>query len=138
MPSIVSSIHADLQHRSMYRSLFLQVPTDPCHSILLDQQLLNLKFHGIDGLLELRGLIGGDGAGNDGPTDAAGTAEGHFAGHKDVGDILVFAQERQMQENFNGFRVSRHDDHFADPSIQGFGGLVGTLFGLFVVGGLLN
>jgi hypothetical protein len=43
-----------------------------------------------------------------------------------------------VKKNFNWLGVGRHDDEFGDTSIQGLGGLVGSLLGLLVVGGLLD
>jgi len=43
-----------------------------------------------------------------------------------------------VQQNFDRFGVGRHDDHFADAAVQGFGRLVRSLLGLLVVGGLLD
>lgn len=43
-----------------------------------------------------------------------------------------------MEQDFNRFGIGRHDNHLADAAVQRLGGLVRTLLGLLVVGGLLN
>lgn len=51
---------------------------------------------------------------------------------------LVLAQEREVEKDSERGSVGREDDHFADTTVQGLGGLVGTLLQLTVVTGLLN
>jgi hypothetical protein len=58
--------------------------------------------------------------------------------NKDIGNILIFTQQGQMQENFNGFGVRRHDNELTDAAVERLGGLVGTLFDLLVVRRLLD
>lgn len=43
-----------------------------------------------------------------------------------------------MQQDFNRLRIGSHDDDFGDTAVECLGGFVGTLFGLLVVGGLLD
>ena len=43
-----------------------------------------------------------------------------------------------MEKNLDRLRVSRHDDHFGDPTVEGLGRLVRALLQLLVIGGLLN
>lgn len=43
-----------------------------------------------------------------------------------------------MEENLKRLGISGHDDELTDTTVEGLGGLVGTLFELFVVGRLLN
>lgn len=38
------------------------------------------------------------------------------------GTHLVFGQQGQVQQNFNGFRVSRHHNNLADAAVEGLGG----------------
>ena len=105
---------------------------------LLDEKLLDLDLHAVDGALKLRSFVGGDGAGDDWTRNAAGTAEGDLAGNEDVRDVLVLAEEGQMEENFDRFGIGGHDDHLTDTTVQCLGGLVGTLLGLLVVRSLLD
>ena len=68
------------------------------HFLFLDEKLLDFELHAVDAPFELGGFVGGDGGGDDGTGNAAGTAEGDLAGDKDVRDVLVLAQQRQMQQ----------------------------------------
>ena len=104
----------------------------------LDQELLDLELDGQDLGLEIRTLVGGDGASNNGAGDTAGTAESGLGGDENVGDVLVLAKKRQVQENLNGLGVGGHDDELGDTTVEGLGGLVSTLLELLVVGGLLD
>jgi hypothetical protein len=45
----------------------------------LDQELLNLNLHAVDGTLELRSLVSGNGARNNGARDSAGTSKSDLA-----------------------------------------------------------
>lgn len=58
--------------------------------------------------------------------------------NKNVWDVLVLTQERQMKKNLDGLGISCHNDKFRDTSIQGLRSFISTLFCLFVVGCLLN
>lgn len=88
--------------------------------------------------LQLGSFVGGHGDGDDRAADTAGTAKSGLGGDKDVRDVLVFAQQGQVEQDFEGFGVGSHDDEFRDTAVEGLGGFVGTLAELLVVGGLLN
>lgn len=59
-------------------------------------------------------------------------------GDKHVRYIFILAKQRQVQQDFNRLGISSHNDDFGDATVECFGGLVGTLLGLLVVGGLLH
>lgn len=88
--------------------------------------------------LKLRSVVGGDAGSNDGSRDTAGAAKGDLGRNKDVGNVLVLAQERKMQDNLDGRSVGSHDDELGDTTVQGLGGLVSALLQLTKVGGLLD
>ena len=72
-------------------------------------------------------FVGEDGAGNDGAGDAAGTAEGGAGVDEDVRDVLVFAEEREVQQNSKGLRVGSEDDQLRDTTVQRLGGCEETV-----------
>jgi len=90
----------------------------------LDEQLLDRQLERLDLRLELRPLVGRDGARDDGPRDAARAAERRFRRHKDVGHVLVLGQEGQVQEDLDGLGVGGHDDELGDAAVERLGGCV--------------
>jgi hypothetical protein len=55
-----------------------------------------------------------------------------------VGSVLVLAEKRQVEEDGQRSSVGGEDDNLRDTSVEGLGGLVGTLLELAVVAGLLH
>ena len=55
-----------------------------------------------------------------------------------VGSVLVLAEKRQVEEDGQRGGVGGEDDDLRDTSVEGLGGLVGTLLELAVVAGLLH
>ena len=104
----------------------------------LDQELLDVELELLDLVLELAALVGGDAGGDHGTGDATGPSQGGLAGDKDVGHVLVLGEEREVEEDLDGLSVGGHDDHLADATVEGLGGLVGALFDLLVVGRLVD
>ncbi len=45
---------------------------------------------------------------------------------EDVGNVLVFAEEGDVEENFQGFGVGSKNDELRLASVQGFGRLIGA------------
>jgi hypothetical protein len=55
-----------------------------------------------------------------------------------VRDILILAKKRQVKKDLDRFRIRCQDDQLTDTAVQRLGGLIGSLFDLFVVGCLLD
>ena len=55
-----------------------------------------------------------------------------------VGSVLVLAKKRQVEKDGQRRGVGGQDDNLGDTSVEGLGGLVGTLLQLAVVAGLLH
>lgn len=87
---------------------------------------------------ELGSLVGGDGSGNDGSGDTAGTAQLSLGWDENVWNVLIFAEQWEMEEDLEWGGVGGHDDELGDTTVEGLGGLVGSLLELAVVGGLLS
>lgn len=104
----------------------------------LDHESLNLILQAPDLVHEITGLVGGDASGDDGSADTASTAESGLRWDVDVGDVLVLAEQRQVQQDGEGSGVGGEDDDLGNTAVQGLGGLVGSLLQLLVVGGLLD
>lgn len=105
---------------------------------ILDHQALNLVLQVADGGSQVGSLVGGDAAGDDGAGNTGSTAESHLAGDVDVGDVLVLAQQGQVQNDGQGGGIGGQNDDLGGSAVQGLGGLVGTLLQLAVVAGLLD
>ena len=54
-------------------------------------------------------------------------AKGLLGANKDVGDILVLAEQRDVEENLEGLAVCRQHNKLSLPTVQSLGRLVGTL-----------
>ena len=60
------------------------------------------------------------------------------SGYSHVSDVLVLAEQGNVQQNGQRSGISSEDDNLGDTTVEGLGGLVGTLLQLAVVGGLLD
>merc|ERR1719382_1524332 len=107
-------------------------------SLPLKQQLLNLLLDGLNLRLDLRALILSDTGSNDRSAHTTSSSERLLGSDEHVGDVLVLAEERDVEQDLQGLRVSRHDDKLRLSSVESLGGLIGSLPQLFVVGGLLD
>ena len=109
-----------------------------CKPYNLDHEPLDLVLQAPDLVHQVAGLVGGDAGSDDGSADAAGSAQGGLGGDVDVGDVLVLAEQRQVQEDGEGRGVGGEDDDLGDAAVERLGGLVGTLLQLLVVRCLLD
>jgi hypothetical protein len=74
-------------------------------SISLNGESLNLVLESIDGLGQIATLVGVDGSGDNGAADTAGATKGHLGRNVDVGDVLVFGEERKMENDGEGVGI---------------------------------
>jgi len=104
----------------------------------LNQQSLNLILDGPNLALQLGGLVRGDTGGDNATADTTSAAKRDLGRNKNVGDVLIFTKKRQVEENLDGLSVGGEHNEFADTTIEGLGGFIGSLLQLAVVGRLLN
>jgi len=104
----------------------------------LNHYLVDGPLDRLELALELAVLRGGDARGDDRSRYVASTPQGRLGLNEDVRNVLFFTKQGKMQENFEGFRVGSENDEFSDTTIQGFRGLVGALFELLVLSGLID
>lgn len=101
-----------------YSSCFIRETTvqQKSHEESLDGHLnrLNLRF-------ELRSLLNGDWGSDDGARHAAGSAQSLFGADKHIWHVLVFAQERQVEDDLQWFGISSHHNKLGYASVQGLG-----------------
>lgn len=84
---------------------------------ILDHQTLDLVTDGADLGVQVTGLVGGDGAGNDGTGDTSGATESHLGGNVDVGDVLVLTEKRQVQNDGQRGSVGGQDDEVGGTTV---------------------
>lgn len=75
----------------------------------------------VDLVIQLRTLVGHNGARDDGTRHTAGTTQGNLRRHKHVGNVLVFTQERNVENDFQGLRIGSHHNEGGLSSIQSLG-----------------
>jgi len=103
-----------------------------------NQKLLDVLLNGDDGRLELRLLIDRHGTGDHRARHATRSTQRRFRSDKDVRDVLVLAEQREMQDDLERFCIRRHHDELGDASIQRLRRLVGTFLQLLVIAALLD
>lgn len=74
---------------------------------------------GIDLRPQFPSFVGSDGSGDNRSRNSTSTSESGFRGNENVRNVLVFTEEGQVKENFNGFGIGSHDDEFTDTSVEG-------------------
>lgn len=87
---------------------------------------------------QLRSLVNGDRTGHDWTRHSACTAQRLLGTNENVRNVFVFAQQWQMQKDFQWFRVGSHHNEFGQTSVQCLGRFVGTFLQLVVVQRLLQ
>lgn len=104
----------------------------------LNQQGLDLVLNTVNLVLDGRSVVRGDRGSNDWSGDTTSSTQGGLGRNKDVWNVLVLAQQGQVQQDLNRLSVGSHDDELRDTSVQGLGGLVSTLLQLSQTLGLLD
>ena len=125
---------------------------------ILDHQTLDLVTDGANLGVQVTGLVGGDGTGDDRAGDTSGTTEGHLGGNVDVGNVLVLTEKGQVKDDGKGGGVGSQDNQVGGTTVthlamailnidrmglvylpvQALGGLVSTLLQLTNVTSLLD
>ena len=105
--------------------------------------MFNLVSHLVEGFSELTLLDVEDGSSYDVARDATGSSKISLLGNVDVGDVLysklksnwltylVFAEEREMEDDLQRLGVSSKDEESSHTSVEGFGGLVSSFLQLY-------
>ena len=104
----------------------------------LNQQSFNLVFDRVDLRFDWRRVVGGDGSSNNWSGNTTSSTQSNSGWNKNVWNVFIFTQQWQVQQNFNWFTISGHDDKFGNTPVQSLGGFVSTFFQLSQVGSLLN
>jgi hypothetical protein len=88
---------------------------------LLDHKTFNTILEFADLRHEVAGLVGGDGSSDDGAGDTTCATKGSLAGDIDVGDVLVFGEQRQMQQDCQRRSIGGQDDDFRSTTVESLG-----------------
>merc|ERR1719378_1867049 len=103
-----------------------------------EQQLLNFLLDSLNLRFYLRSLILSHTCSYDWSANSTSSSQSLLGSHEHVGDILILAEKRNVEKNLQRLAVSCQDDELRLASVQGLGGLVGSLPQLLVIGRLLN
>lgn len=85
-----------IEHDELLKRKTQRLREEPEAHLLLDDKDLSV---------ELSSLVGGDGGSDDGSGDTTGSSKSGLGGKEDVGDVLVLAEERKVEEDLNGLGV---------------------------------
>jgi hypothetical protein len=77
------------------------------------------NLDGVDLTPKLTRLVGSNRGSNHRARNTASATKGSLGGDKDVRDVLVLAEEGEVEEDLDGFRVGGHDDELADTAVEG-------------------
>lgn len=103
------------------RSAFNPAPKVSAAYPSLNGQSLDLLLQSLDLARQLRQLVGADAGGNHGTAHTAGAAQQGLAGDVDVRDALVFADERDVQDDGQGLGVGSKDGKLAGSTVDSLG-----------------
>lgn len=104
----------------------------------LDQQGLDLVLDGVDLVLDGGGVVGSHRSSNHWSGHSTCSTQSGLGRNEHIRNVLVLTQQWQVQQDLDWLSVGGHDDELRDTSVQGLGGLVGTLLQLSQVLRLLD
>lgn len=82
------------------------------------KELLDLVLHLVDLRLELGVGVVQDDGGDDVSGDTAGAAEVGLLANVHVGDVLVFAEEWQVEDDLEGLGIGGQDDQVSNTTVE--------------------
>ena len=85
----------------------------------LNQQLLDLNLDVVDLIIQLATFVRHDGAGDHGTRHSTRTTKSNLGRNKHVGNILILAEEGDMENDFEGLRIGSHHDKRSLSTVQG-------------------
>lgn len=87
----------------------------------LDNETLDLVLHFPDLSSQLRGIVGSDASSDDGAGDTTCASKCGFGWDVDVGYVLVFAEEGEMEEDGEWAGVCGENDDLGNTSVERLG-----------------
>ena len=97
---------------SLFRLLLLSV------CMCSQKELLDLVLHLVDLRLELGVGVVQDDGGDDVSGDTAGAAEVGLLANVHVGDVLVFAEEWQVEDDLEGLGIGGQDNQVSNTTVE--------------------
>lgn len=91
-----------------------------------EEREMTTNLDSLDLGVQLPSLIGGNTGGDNRPRNTASPTESSLGRQKDIGDVLVLTEEGKVEDDLNRLDIGGHDNEFADTSVKGLGGFVGT------------
>ena len=115
----------------------------------LNEKLFDFDLDTIDLSLKVRILNSNDRTSNNRTGHTASTTKSNLGRNKDVRNVLIFTEERNVENNFERFSISSHNNKRGLSTVQSLGSykskkeeekrtFIGSLFKLAVVSSLLN
>lgn len=89
------------------------------HALDLNSEAFNLISYGPHLWRQIAGLVGVDASCDDRTTGAAGSSKLDLARHEDIGYVLVFAEEWDVEENGQRDGIGSEHADLRSVSIQG-------------------
>lgn len=104
----------------------------------LDLESLDLVLQASDLAHQVGCLVGGDACCDDSSADTTCTSQSSLGWYVNVRGVLVFAEKGKVKKNSQWGSIGGEDNNFTDTTVEGLGGLVGSLLQLTVMLSLLN
>lgn len=104
----------------------------------LDLESLDLVLQASDLAHQVGCLVGGDACCDDSSADTTCTSQSSLGWYVNVRGVLVFAEKGKVEKNSQWGSIGGEDNNFTDTTVEGLGGLVGSLLQLTVMLSLLN
>lgn len=110
-----------------------------------DEESFALSDDSLDLVVDLWELVFNYWNSDDVSGGSTGSSQSLLGGDKYVWDVLhiiekylLFAENGEVEDDFEWVSISSNNDEFSDTSIEGLGGFIGTFFDLFKCGTLSN
>ena len=100
---------------------------------LLDEEFLDGVLEIVDLRLQLRAVVGGDRARDDGTGNSARATQRLLGRNEDVRHVLILGEKREVKENLERFGVGGEDDELGDAAVESLCRFVRALLELLVV-----
>jgi len=116
---VEGAVEREMFDNSSACTLYLQA--GPKGEVVLLHETLNRGLQVLNLVIELTLAVDENGASNDGTGDSTSESKCDLAGHKYIMHVLLFADQRQVQQDLKGLSIGGQDDQVSLLAIQGLG-----------------